>query len=106
MTGGSGAAAAVLQRNTIAAMVNVAARVIAPVYIILSLPCVKQKSQNPSRVKYWEIVADNLSRAGLELGLRLSRGFQWAANLLCRRGSLNYNAASWQAVSTRRSERG
>jgi len=26
------------------------------------------------RVKYWEIIADNLSKAGWSLGLRLSRG--------------------------------
>jgi hypothetical protein len=29
-------------------------------------------------MKYWEIIADNLSKAGLELGLCLSRGFQRA----------------------------
>jgi hypothetical protein len=27
------------------------------------------------RVKYWEIIADNLSKAGWELELRSSRGF-------------------------------
>jgi hypothetical protein len=27
-----------------------------------------------ARVKYWEIIADNLSKATLELGLRLSVG--------------------------------
>jgi hypothetical protein len=26
-------------------------------------------------MKYWEIIADNLSKAGWELGLRVSRGF-------------------------------
>jgi hypothetical protein len=28
----------------------------------------ERKSQNPSRVKYWEIIADNLSKAGWSLG--------------------------------------
>ena len=31
----------------------------------------------------WEIIADNLSKAGWKLGLRVSRGFQ-QANDLCR----------------------
>jgi len=46
--------------------VNVA-RVIAPVHIILSLPCGAQNRQNP-RVKYWEAIADKLSKAGWSLG--------------------------------------
>jgi hypothetical protein len=29
-------------------------------------------------VKYWEIIADNLSKAGWSWGLRLSRGFSRA----------------------------
>jgi hypothetical protein len=33
----------------------------APVHIILSLPCGEQKGQNPP-VKYWELVADKLSK--------------------------------------------
>jgi hypothetical protein len=36
----------------------------------LALLCKGKKRQNP-RVKYWEIIADNLSKARLELGLRL-----------------------------------
>jgi len=32
----------------------------------------------------WEIVADNLSKSRMELGLRVSFGFQWANNLDCR----------------------
>jgi hypothetical protein len=31
---------------------------------ILSLLCGEQKRHNPSRVKYWEIISDNLSEAG------------------------------------------
>ena len=34
-------------------------------------------------VKYWEIIADNLSKAGWSLGLRVSRGFQRKDNLDC-----------------------
>ena len=66
MTGGDVAAAA-LGRSAIAAIVNVA-RVIAPVHSILSLPCGEQKSKNPPTVKYWEIIADNLSKAGWSWG--------------------------------------
>jgi hypothetical protein len=39
----------------------------APVHIILSSPCGEQKGQNPP-VKYWELVADNLSKAGWSWG--------------------------------------
>jgi hypothetical protein len=38
-----------------------------PIAIILSLPCGEQKWQNPG-VKYWEIIADNLSKAGWSYG--------------------------------------
>ena len=34
----------------------------------LSLLCGEQKRQNPPRVKYWEIIADNLSEAGWSWG--------------------------------------
>ena len=35
----------------------------------MSLPCGEQKRQNPARVKrYWEIIADNLSKAGWSWG--------------------------------------
>jgi hypothetical protein len=64
---GGEVAAAVLQRNAIATMVKVV-RVIATVHIISSLLCGEQKRQNPSRVKYWEITADNLSKAGRSWG--------------------------------------
>jgi hypothetical protein len=37
------------------------------------------------RAKYWEIIADNLSKSRLELGLCLNRGSQRARNLGCRR---------------------
>jgi hypothetical protein len=46
--------------------VNVA-RVIAAVHIILSLPCGDKNGQNLP-VKYWELVADKLSKAGWSLG--------------------------------------
>ena len=49
-------------------MMSVVARLIVPVYIILSLPCGRGKRQNPARVKYWEIIADNLSKAGWSWG--------------------------------------
>jgi hypothetical protein len=35
----------------------------ATAYTILSLPCGVRKRQNPHGVKYWEIIADNLSKA-------------------------------------------
>jgi hypothetical protein len=63
VTGGD-VAAAVLQRNAMAAIVN-ASRVIASVHITLSLPCGAQKEQNPAHVKDGEVIADNLSKAGL-----------------------------------------
>ena len=66
MTGGE-FAASVLPRNAIAAMVNVAARVIAPVHISLSLPRGAKDAQS-HRVRYWEIIADNLSEAGWSWG--------------------------------------
>jgi hypothetical protein len=40
-----------------------------PVHISLSLPRREQKRQNAARVKrYWEIIADNLSKAGWSWG--------------------------------------
>jgi hypothetical protein len=42
-------------------------QLIASVHIIFSLLCGKRKRQN-SRVKYWEIIADNLSKAGWSWG--------------------------------------
>jgi hypothetical protein len=38
------------------------------IHIILPLPCGEQKRQNPRSVKYWEIIADNLSKAGWSWG--------------------------------------
>jgi hypothetical protein len=38
-------------------------------------------------LKYWEIIADNLSNVGWSLGLRLSVGFQRASDLDCGRAS-------------------
>jgi hypothetical protein len=35
-----------------------------PVHITLSLLCGEQKKHNRTRGKYWEIIADNLSKAG------------------------------------------
>jgi hypothetical protein len=37
-------------------------------YITLSLPFGEQKTQNPHGVKYWEIIADKLSKAGWSWG--------------------------------------
>jgi hypothetical protein len=45
-----------------------AARVIAPRYIILSLPCRAQKQHNPINVKCWETIAEKLSASGLSWG--------------------------------------
>jgi hypothetical protein len=53
-------------------MMSVVARLIVPVYIILSLRCSEQKRQESYRVKYWEIIADNLSRAGWSWGCVLT----------------------------------
>jgi hypothetical protein len=39
------------------------------------------------QMKYWKILADNLSQAGMELGLRLSLGFSRASDLDCCRAS-------------------
>ena len=47
---------------------SVVARVIAPVQIILSLLCGEQKRHNPINVKFWEVIADNLSKAGWSYG--------------------------------------
>ena len=49
-------------------MVNVVTHVIAPVHITLSLLCGEQKTHDRARVKYWEIIADNLSKAGWSWG--------------------------------------
>ena len=50
--------AAVRQRNATAAIMNISP-VIAPVHIILSLPCGEQKS-TIRRVNYWNTIADTL----------------------------------------------
>jgi hypothetical protein len=39
-----------------------------PVHITLSLLCGEQKRHNRTRGKYWEIIADNLSKAGWSCG--------------------------------------
>jgi hypothetical protein len=36
--------------------------------ITLSLPCGEQKRHNPINVKFWEVIADNLSKAGWSWG--------------------------------------
>jgi hypothetical protein len=41
---------------------------IVPAYIILSLACEEQKRHNAARMKFWEIIADNLSKAGWSWG--------------------------------------
>jgi hypothetical protein len=48
-------------------MMSVVARVITLEYITLSLACGEQKRHN-RRVKYWETIADNLSKAGWSWG--------------------------------------
>ena len=62
------AAATVLQTKAIAAIGSVV-RVIAPVHIISSLPLGSVKTGRIRCVKrYWEIIADNLSKAGWSWG--------------------------------------
>jgi len=38
------------------------------VHIILLLLCGEQKRQNPIKMRYWEMLADKLSKAGWSLG--------------------------------------
>ena len=47
---------------------SVVVRVIASGYIILSLLCGEQKRHNPINMKFWEVIADNLSKAGWSWG--------------------------------------
>ena len=48
-------------------MISAVRRVIAPIHITLSLLCREQKDRI-RRVKPWEIIADNLSKAGWSWG--------------------------------------
>jgi len=70
----------------LAAMMSVAARVIVRGYIISSLPCGEEKSQNPSHALL-EIIADNLSKAGFSWGCSLAIDSNVANGLDCRRTS-------------------
>jgi hypothetical protein len=54
-----------------------------PLSIILSLPCEEQKRQNAARVKYWETIADNLSKAGWGWGCVSVLDSERADNLDC-----------------------
>ncbi len=63
VTGG----AAAMQRKAIAAIVNFS-RIISRPFISLCHCCVESKTGRIRRVKYWEIIADNLSKAGWSLG--------------------------------------
>jgi hypothetical protein len=63
VTGGE-VAAAVLQRNAMAASMSVAARVIASGYIIFVIAVCRAKEAESRRVKYCEIIADSLSKSG------------------------------------------
>jgi hypothetical protein len=45
-----------------------------PVYIISSLQCEDKRDAGFSPVKYWEIIADNLSKAGWNCGCISSTG--------------------------------
>jgi hypothetical protein len=49
-------------------IVNADARLIALVNITLSLPCGERKRHNSINVKFWEVIADNLSKAGWSWG--------------------------------------
>jgi hypothetical protein len=54
------------------------------VHITLLLLCEEQKRQNAARVKrYWEIIADNLSKAGWSWGCVSAIDFQRANDLDC-----------------------
>jgi hypothetical protein len=50
------------------AIVNADARLIALVNITLSLPCGERKRHNSINVKFWEVIADNLSKADWSWG--------------------------------------
>jgi len=63
-------------------MMNVVTRLIAPAHIILSLPCGAQKRQKSRRVKYWEIIADNLSQADWSWGCLSAIELPTANNLV------------------------
>jgi hypothetical protein len=63
VTGGE-VAAAVLQKNAIAAMMSVVARVIAPRLYHFVVALCRAKEAQSARVKYWEIIGNNLSEAG------------------------------------------
>ena len=49
-------------------IVNADARLIALVNITLSLPCGERKRHNSINVKFWEVIADNLSKADWSWG--------------------------------------
>jgi hypothetical protein len=49
--------------------------------------CVESKSGRISRMTYWEIIADRLSKAGWSYGCVSVRGFHRANDLDCRRTS-------------------
>jgi hypothetical protein len=61
-----------MQTNAIAAIVN-ASRFIAIVHITFVIVEWRTNGAQSNRVKYWELIADNLSEAGWSLELRLSR---------------------------------
>jgi hypothetical protein len=63
----SGAAPAVLQINTIAAIGN-DVHFITPVHISFCHCCVESKKTESAAAKGWEIIADNLSKAGWSWG--------------------------------------
>jgi hypothetical protein len=66
MTGDDVAAA--MQRNATAAIVKVFARVIATGHIHFVIVEWRTNGAQSNRVKYWEIIADNLSKAGWSWG--------------------------------------
>ena len=53
-------------------MMNVVARVIFTLHYHFVIAVWRTKEAESNRVKYWEIIADNLSKAGFTWGLCLS----------------------------------
>ena len=47
---------------------DISAAIAARSHFILSLLCGEQKRHNPINVKFWEVIADNLSKAGWSWG--------------------------------------
>jgi hypothetical protein len=63
-----GVVAAAMHRNATAAIANVLASVIAARSCNFAVAVSKAKEAESNRVKYWEIIAENLKKRGWSLG--------------------------------------